>query len=175
MRSISQCAGETCVVCWANTSFPRGSSLFANNSDSTAAGRETSPHQRGCSLAHLGLCHILVISPASQVDFLCTDRSQAAVISGEWDSPRDKPAKAKYGAYINEATQTMRYLYLWKAGRLLSEENRSSFKQPWAVLVLMWAACFLYHSPCTPVVKLRMLGESPAMQTTYTCIAENIL
>lgn len=69
----------------------------------------------------------------------------------------------------------MRRLYLWKAGRLLSVENRDSFKQPWAVLVLMGASCFLYHLPSTSVVKLRMLVERCAMQTTYTCIAENVV
>lgn len=170
-RDVQQRAAETRVICRANTSLPSGASLFGNNSDSTAAGRGNSALRRGCSLTHLGLCHILVISPAWQVEFLCTDSSQAAVIKGKWDSPRDKPAKA----YTNEAAQTMRCLYLRKAGRLLPKENRGSFELLWAVLVLKWAACFLYHSPCTSVVKLRMLGESPAMQTANTCIDENVL
>lgn len=111
--AVFQCAREIPVICCANTSFPPGASLFGSNSDSAAAGREIFPLQQGI-LPCRHLWHILVISPAWQVDFLFTDSTQTAVIKGEWDSPRDKPAKAKCRACTNEAAQTMRSLYLWK-------------------------------------------------------------
>lgn len=119
MCSDSQCARATCVICSPHLSLELHH-LGTFQTPLQQAGRVS--FSRGD-----GPLPILVfaISPVWQADFLCTGSSQAAIIRDVWDSPRDKPDTAEY-----RATMMRRYLYLWKAGRLLSVENRGCFEQP---------------------------------------------
>lgn len=117
------------------------------------------------------LCRVLVNSATWQVGFLCTDSSQAAERRGECDRPRDKPAEAKCRAHINEAAQATRCLSLLRLKDCF-EKSRVSFERLWAALIVVWVARILYCSPCIAIVKLRMLGESPEVQT-HTWIAGN--
>lgn len=110
MHNISQ--GKTLVICCGGSNHiisPRAFAFWAAWQQA-----EWFPLSSRDALSHT-LDHVLVISPAWQVDFLCTDSSQAAIIRGEGDRPRDKPAKAKCKARINEAAWLMRCLCLRKA------------------------------------------------------------
>lgn len=119
MCSESQCAGATCVICSPQLSQELHH-LGTFQTPLQQAGRVS--FSRGD--APLPIL-VFAISPVWQADFLCIGSSQAAIIRDMWDSPRDKPDTAEH-----KATMMRRYLYLWKAGRLLSAENGGCFGQP---------------------------------------------